>query len=59
MEALAKRNVFVITGLEEELDNSFLSGLLHNYKSRLEGQVELHRKIPERTWGLVVNWDGA
>lgn len=31
METLANRNVFVITGLEEELDNSFLSGLLPNY----------------------------
>lgn len=26
METLAERNIFVITGLEEELDNSFLSG---------------------------------
>lgn len=39
METLAKRNVFVITGLEEELDNSFLSGLPPNYWSRIEEQV--------------------
>lgn len=47
METLAKRNVFVITGLEEELDNSFLSGSLLNYWSRIEEQVGLQQNTRE------------
>lgn len=62
----AERNVFVITGLEVDLDSGILSGSLccqlANWLTEFRVEqvsryavVDLYAKIPKKTWGQTVN----